>query len=1419
MPSIETIRRITVQQQSVGGAATRADILATAAAQEKLGDAATQTAVVTELASRRQLSANAAFEKARIQVDGAYAAQVRYERQVNALNRGLQQGEKTIEEYNSALEAAQLKLNAATANADKFVAAQRAIARATIEAREAQVAQAQAFQAGLNKRLGVGGGDQSGDRAADFEAAAIAADKLRAKYDQVFAAAQRYAAVVEEVTQAERAGVLVEDLANEARLKALRTYNDQIQALERVAQVQKESAQRSVNSNLIVPDRGGDIAAYGAELNRLQAEFDPVFRATTTYESYVERLSTALKVGAIDQGVFNARLGEAKAAFDEQINKINGVVEVQTRAARSAGELRQAWAALSEQGRTALGNVDASRRLGSLSNMQGTVRDDAANAAMQAQVSGAAARAAAEAEAYAASLTKQRAALVPMFAVEQQFAAAQKEANEALATGTITQDEHSAAVNRARNTMLAQTNELQKAEQANERLAKGVGLSGYAWQNLGYQINDVVTSLASGISPMQTAAQQGGQILQVLQSGQGGVRGALIGIGEQASSVAARIGLVGGAFAAVTAAALGGALAFRSYSSSQTALAQNLAGVGRASGATVGQINAIAQASAAAGGVSVRSAREMAGEFAATGKIGTEVYGGLIGSVKDYAATTGQDVPSATKALAEAFADPARGADILDKQLAVLNDTTRENIQRLAAQGDRLGAQKALLDAYRTGLTSATELTSGWARVTAAAGATISNAFDRVGQAVDHFVTGGDLETKIADLQKVLATPPGFLERFSSTRPALQSELDKLLEQQRKLQAASAQAQANQTSLRIGEIVKSLNPFSEQLKRIEDQAKDIATNLSKIPFDEQGNARRAMEGLLAQAKQLRADMEAGGSSYADAIRAAQFQQRTIGFTQEGQTAAQINENAANKRLDALRNASTNTDQSAFEKQMQSIETERQLLIQNLEKNTTLQQNQIGGAFSRMSAAVQQQIIGAAQQFGRIPANIIAGIADKESSGNPNIGQTKVIDPRTGLPASTAYGLGQVTVGTAREAVRLGYLPPTFDRTDPSQGAAGIAGVLSMKLDQAGGDLNKAIANYYGSQSQTANKAYAADVLRRAGQMGDPSTGAQIREQDQYQRALRDQQQQLQNVTQNYGKNGLALEAAAEASRRYNALLDAGVPANDALAASVRGLAQQTATAAQQVRLTQFASDIGFDREQLGRDRYDQTAFARARSTVGDTTSPGALAVIDQSRQNQYLTDARSTLTDAATGFATALSHGTNAASAFASALSRIGDKLISGALDSLVGGLFKSGGGGLLGGLGSLFGFAEGGYTGDGGKYQPAGIVHAGEYVMPAHVVKSYGRSFFDGISGLRGYADGGFVSMPDTKAPIMPVPAANMNAAPPKGGDTWNVDLRGSNLSKAEVQGAIAQAIVLNNQQQSRTQFPDRELARRGFG
>lgn len=48
-------------------------------------------------------------------------------------------------------------------------------------------------------------------------------------------------------------------------------------------------------------------------------------------------------------------------------------------------------------------------------------------------------------------------------------------------------------------------------------------------------------------------------------------------------------------------------------------------------------------------------------------------------------------------------------------------------------------------------------------------------------------------------------------------------------------------------------------------------------------------------------------------------------------------------------------------------------------------------------------------------------------------------------------------------------------------------------------------------------------------------------------------------------------------------------------------------------------------------------------------------------------------------------------------------------------------------------------GFAQGGYTGDGGRFEPAGIVHRGEYVIPAPVVDRVGLDALDSLASGRG--------------------------------------------------------------------------------
>lgn len=76
----------------------------------------------------------------------------------------------------------------------------------------------------------------------------------------------------------------------------------------------------------------------------------------------------------------------------------------------------------------------------------------------------------------------------------------------------------------------------------------------------------------------------------------------------------------------------------------------------------------------------------------------------------------------------------------------------------------------------------------------------------------------------------------------------------------------------------------------------------------------------------------------------------------------------------------------------------------------------------------------------------------------------------------------------------------------------------------------------------------------------------------------------------------------------------------------------------------------------------------------------------------------------------------------------------------------------SDGGGWLKKALGwgrALFGFSEGGYTGDGGKHEPAGLVHKGEYVFSQEAVQRIGAARLDAMhKNLKGYSLGGLVGM-----------------------------------------------------------------------
>lgn len=152
------------------------------------------------------------------------------------------------------------------------------------------------------------------------------------------------------------------------------------------------------------------------------------------------------------------------------------------------------------------------------------------------------------------------------------------------------------------------------------------------------------------------------------------------------------------------------------------------------------------------------------------------------------------------------------------------------------------------------------------------------------------------------------------------------------------------------------------------------------------------------------------------------------------------------------------------------------------------------------------------------------------------------------------------------------------------------------------------------------------------------------------------------------------------------------------------------------------------------------------------------------AALSQARLQETMQQFEDISYDAVSGFVSDLRAGVDAADALQNSLNRVLDTLIEMALQESIKSIFSGlggGGGGMGGGsaggglissiiglVGSAFGFAEGGFTGAGGKHQPAGVVHRGEYVFSKAAVGRIGAGNLDALHRAgKGYAEGGYVS------------------------------------------------------------------------
>ncbi|WP_321157929.1 phage tail tape measure protein [Providencia stuartii] len=101
-------------------------------------------------------------------------------------------------------------------------------------------------------------------------------------------------------------------------------------------------------------------------------------------------------------------------------------------------------------------------------------------------------------------------------------------------------------------------------------------------------------------------------------------------------------------------------------------------------------------------------------------------------------------------------------------------------------------------------------------------------------------------------------------------------------------------------------------------------------------------------------------------------------------------------------------------------------------------------------------------------------------------------------------------------------------------------------------------------------------------------------------------------------------------------------------------------------------------------------------------------------------------------------------------------------------------------GGTVVGNFLGLKGHSEGGYTGDGGKYQPMGIVHGGEFVFTKEATQRLGIANLYRLMdyGQKGYASGGYVGGSAPMSVTQPTAFIARNPQIAGGGTNININM-----------------------------------------
>ena len=831
------------------------------------------------------------------------------------------------------------------------------------------------------------------------------------------------------------------------------------------------------------------------------------------------------------------------------------------------------------------------------------------------------------------------------------------------------------------------------------------------------QFTDIVTQLAGGQNPFMIAIQQGGQLRDSFGGFGNMMKGMLSFISPLKLGIA---GVAGGV----------GALAYAMYQGAEESRAYEKALIltGNQAGTTAGQLQQVAaEVGSATGGYT--EAREAVIALASSGKVGAEDFSQFAQSIVLQSQATGQSVDDLAAKYVEIAKDPLKAVVELSGVYRTLTADVYAQVKALKDQGREQEAVTLVMKKYSDESAAMAERVSenlgwierSWNGVTKSAAAAWDIMKDIGRQSSD--------EQKIEGLDKWIRD---YESRGQRSKGAFGYDGNTVLESLRRRKSLLEQQIAGEKELAAGEAAKKQRE-KESISAMEYSAKlaDEMRSKEERFQEKRQEAEKQLQILRRNGRKAEAAELTSSIARMDKQRAEERAAEAKRGSRSGGRNKEVEDYSKSLRMKAGANAAGNSAQGTYA----AAQIVQQTLGKNLRWFSAFNDNYHKGTNSKHAKGLAFDATFHNGSKGATEAirNLTSTLNRMDFQAGRDY---RVIDEYKNPSARSTGGHLHFQWQSRQAADRFADLK----KGGIADNELSISQAITKENEQHQEQYDKFISQrkeniaLIGVQSE-------AEKLRIQMEMGAYSELSEAQRQ-----AMIEQVQREEYYKAAFNDRIKAADEAARKQSEYNALVDwiTGATAireyNDQLTLLNRAL--------EEGRITQAQFNAEVANTPIPEQLKNPDSIMEGLREGMDLYKASFLSMRDS--MSNAVVDTMGGMTDALANFvATGKGSFRDFTASVLQDLSRMLIKMaIMKALQSAMG---MFGGGTAPAGWGTNANisanlFADGGYTGAGGKYEPAGIVHRGEVVFSQDDVRRSGGVNKVEAMRLRGYAAGGVV-------------------------------------------------------------------------